>query len=228
MAFLTNDKLVIVGAAGMIGSNMAQTALMMGLTNDICLYDVFSPEGVAEEMRQSGFDSVKITATTNAEEAFKNAKYMKNIFIYDPKCEICAGSQTIPANYIDVGNDSIISHQERKEPPYSYFYRTLIEDPKADADEKIADTVIHGFKGSTAEVYAEMYGIKFMNIEQSGDVNADGEFNVADLVMMSRYIYGMTTFEERQIASADLNGDGNVDIFDMVEFRKKILESLRD
>ena len=52
MAFLTNDKLTIVGAAGMIGSNMVQTALTMGLTNDICLYDVFSPEGVAEEMRQ--------------------------------------------------------------------------------------------------------------------------------------------------------------------------------
>ena len=60
MKFLTNDKLVIVGAAGMIGSNMVQTALMMGLTNDICLYDVFSPEGVAEEMRQSGFGDVKI------------------------------------------------------------------------------------------------------------------------------------------------------------------------
>jgi len=29
MEFLTNDKLVIVGAAGMIGSNMAQTALMI-------------------------------------------------------------------------------------------------------------------------------------------------------------------------------------------------------
>lgn len=42
MAFLTNDKLVIVGAAGMIGSNMVQSALMMGLTNNICLYDVFS------------------------------------------------------------------------------------------------------------------------------------------------------------------------------------------
>ena len=76
MAFLTNDKLTIVGAAGMIGSNMAQTALMMGLTSEICLYDVFSPEGVAEEMRQSGFDDVNIVATTNAEEAFKNAKYI--------------------------------------------------------------------------------------------------------------------------------------------------------
>ena len=76
MAFLTNDKLTIVGAAGMIGSNMAQSALMMGLTSEICLYDVFSPEGVAEEMRQSGFDNVNIVATTNAEEAFKGAKYI--------------------------------------------------------------------------------------------------------------------------------------------------------
>ena len=32
MNYLTNDKLVIIGAAGMIGSNMAQTAIMMGLT----------------------------------------------------------------------------------------------------------------------------------------------------------------------------------------------------
>ena len=76
MAFLTNEKLTIVSAAGMIGSNMVQTALMMGLTNDICLYDVFSPEGVAEEMRQSGFDGVKITATTDVKEAFTNAKYI--------------------------------------------------------------------------------------------------------------------------------------------------------
>ena len=76
MGFLTNDKLVSVGAAGMIGSNMVQTALMMGLTSNICLYDVFSPEGVAEEMRQSGFGDVNITATTDVAEAFKDAKYI--------------------------------------------------------------------------------------------------------------------------------------------------------
>ena len=39
MDFLTNEKLTIVGAAGMIGSNMAQTAIMMRLTPNICLYD---------------------------------------------------------------------------------------------------------------------------------------------------------------------------------------------
>lgn len=35
MKALTDEKLTIVGAAGMIGSNMAQTALMMGLTSNI-------------------------------------------------------------------------------------------------------------------------------------------------------------------------------------------------
>ena len=51
MKFVTNEKLTIIGAAGMIGSNMAQTALMMNLTPNICLYDPFGPalEGVAEE-----------------------------------------------------------------------------------------------------------------------------------------------------------------------------------
>lgn len=76
MEFLTNDKLTIVGAAGMIGSNMAQCACMMGLTPNVCLYDVFSPEGVAEELRQCGFDHINITATTDPEVAFKDAKYV--------------------------------------------------------------------------------------------------------------------------------------------------------
>ncbi|WP_019207574.1 malate dehydrogenase [Phocaeicola abscessus] len=76
MEFLTNEKLTIVGAAGMIGSNMVQTALMLGLTNNICLYDVFSAEGVAEEMRQSGFDEATIVSTTDPKEAFTNARYI--------------------------------------------------------------------------------------------------------------------------------------------------------
>ena len=57
MSFLTNDKLVIVGAGGMIGSNMVQSALMLGLTPNICLYDIFEPgvHGVYDEMQQCAF-----------------------------------------------------------------------------------------------------------------------------------------------------------------------------
>lgn len=78
MSFLTNDKLVIIGAGGMIGSNMAQTAAMMRLTPNICLYDPYLPglEGVAEEMRHCGFQGLNMTYTDNFEEALKGAKYI--------------------------------------------------------------------------------------------------------------------------------------------------------
>ncbi len=78
MDFISDDKLVIVGAAGMIGSNMAQTAAMMRLTPNICLYDTYAPglEGVAEEMYHCGFQGLNLTYTSDVAEAFKDAKYI--------------------------------------------------------------------------------------------------------------------------------------------------------
>lgn len=78
MEFLTAEKLVIVGAAGMIGSNMAQTAAMMRLTPNICLYDTYAPglEGVAEELAHCGFKGLNLTYTTDVATAFKDAKYI--------------------------------------------------------------------------------------------------------------------------------------------------------
>ena len=78
MEFLTNEKLTIVGAAGMIGSNMAQTALMMRLTPNICLYDPFGPalEGVAEELYHCAFEGANITWTTDVKEALTGASYV--------------------------------------------------------------------------------------------------------------------------------------------------------
>ncbi|MCI9607392.1 MAG: malate dehydrogenase [Muribaculaceae bacterium] len=78
MDFITDEKLVIVGAAGMIGSNMAQTAAMMRLTPNICLFDTYAPglEGVAEEMRHCGFSGINFTTTSDVAEAFKDAKYI--------------------------------------------------------------------------------------------------------------------------------------------------------
>ena len=78
MEFLTNEKLTIVGAAGMIGSNMAQTAMMMKLTPNICLYDPYAPalEGVAEELYHCGFEGVNLTYTSDIKEALTGAAYI--------------------------------------------------------------------------------------------------------------------------------------------------------
>ena len=78
MNFLTEEKLTIVGAAGMIGSNMVQTAIMMGLTPNICAYDPYAPalEGVAEEMFHCGFEGVNLTYTSDIAEALGGARYV--------------------------------------------------------------------------------------------------------------------------------------------------------
>ena len=78
MKFLTDEKLLIVGAGGMIGSNMVQSALMLGLTPNICLYDIFEPgvHGVADEMAHCAFPGANISWTTDPEKAFTGAKYI--------------------------------------------------------------------------------------------------------------------------------------------------------
>ena len=78
MNFLTDEKLLIVGAAGMIGSNMVQTAAMLGLTPNICLYDIYEPglKGVLAEMDHCAFPGVNLTATIDPAVAFKDAKYI--------------------------------------------------------------------------------------------------------------------------------------------------------
>lgn len=62
----------------MIGSNMAQTALMMHLTPNICLYDPFAPalEGVAEELYHCAFEGANITFTSDIKEALTGAAYI--------------------------------------------------------------------------------------------------------------------------------------------------------
>ena len=78
MNFLTNEKLVIVGAGGMIGSNMVQSVLMLGPTPNICLYDIFEPgvHGVADEMAHCAFPGANITWTVDPKTAFTGAKYI--------------------------------------------------------------------------------------------------------------------------------------------------------
>ena len=78
MKYLTNEKLVIVGAGGMIGSNMAQSALMLGLTPNLCLYDIYEPglKGVLAEIDHCAFEGANVTATIDPKEAFTGAKYI--------------------------------------------------------------------------------------------------------------------------------------------------------
>ena len=78
MNYVSNDKLVILGAAGAIGSNMVQAALSLGLTPNVCMYDPFEKglQGAAEEIFHCAFPGARVTWTTDIAEALKGAKYL--------------------------------------------------------------------------------------------------------------------------------------------------------
>ena len=55
-----------------------------------------------------------------------------------------------------------------------------------------------------------------------GDVNADGEFTVADLIMMQKFLHGTGTLNDW--TAGDLCEDERIDVFDMVMMRRLIIK----
>ncbi len=94
-----------------------------------------------------------------------------------------------------------------------------------------AHFTIYGYKGSTAETYADGWDLQFipLNEEQSstpenpttpdvsgakGDVNNDGNLSTVDAKWILQNIAGSRTFSNAQFKAADLNGDGKVTTVD--------------
>ena len=57
-----------------------------------------------------------------------------------------------------------------------------------------------------------------------GDVNGDGRFTIADVVMFKKWLYGISNTELVNWQAADLNEDGTLDVFDFCQMRREIIE----
>src|SRR2546421_4835674 len=78
MAYLTDKKVAVMGAAGAIGSNMVQDLLSTGTANNIAMYDPFGAglEGAAEEIYHCAYPGANVTWTTDEGEALRGASYI--------------------------------------------------------------------------------------------------------------------------------------------------------
>jgi hypothetical protein len=63
------------------------------------------------------------------------------------------------------------------------------------------------------------------NVYQKGDVNKDGTFNNADLIMIARYLVDLVEFDEKQLEIADYNDDDNVDNKDLVLIARALVQA---
>ncbi len=73
--------------------------------------------------------------------------------------------------------------------------------------------------------YVQLW-IDFDNLAESspvGDINADGKINVADMVLLQKYLLGTYEFASEQFAASDFNYDGRTDVFDMCLMRAELI-----
>ncbi|MBR5682791.1 MAG: dockerin type I repeat-containing protein [Ruminococcus sp.] len=76
--------------------------------------------------------------------------------------------------------------------------------------------------GETREVTVRLMPFNF----KYGDVNGDDELNVADLVMLQKWLIAASDTDMKKPQAADMNSDGNVDAFDLIQLRKEVLKNV--
>lgn len=73
-------------------------------------------------------------------------------------------------------------------------------------------TTLHGYRGSTAEAYASMYGNPFVALDPtSGDADGDGKLTIRDALLTVQ-----TLLDGKFAAAADMNGDGKLTLADVI------------
>lgn len=56
-----------------------------------------------------------------------------------------------------------------------------------------------------------------------GDVNADSEFNIADAVLMQKWLLAVPGTELKNWEAGDMNGDGKLDLFDLIIMKTELV-----
>lgn len=61
----------------------------------------------------------------------------------------------------------------------------------------------------------------------NGDISGNGQIDLYDAVIISKYLLGMVELSEEEIQIADYNGDGSVDLYDAIGIAEYLLENLQ-
>ena len=107
------------------------------------------------------------------------------------------------------------------------FYFTnrysIISDTLLQFAGKDSDVTVHGYKGSTAEMFAIVNDLKFVDMEEPavtgkmGDLDGDDDITSADSLYILRASVGLENFTPEQMKLCDVDGDNAVTAADSLE-----------
>ena len=75
-------------------------------------------------------------------------------------------------------------------------------------------SIVDGFEGTTEPVTSVQ-----------GDVNADGEFNISDVVLFQKWLLAVPNTKLNNWKAADLCSDNRLDVFDLVLMKRELIDS---
>ena len=102
---------------------------------------------------------------------------------------------------------------------FGYYYIDRTKDGKVDG------FTLTTYDASTACQYLAENGLTFRQQTKpvgKGDVDANGEYNAADLRVIKCHLLAFATLQDDWLSAADINDDNAVDIRDLVAMKKKI------
>ncbi len=78
------------------------------------------------------------------------------------------------------------------------------------------------------QIYAAENGIDFVSSRQAdfgiiGDIDLNEKVEIADAVLLKKYIIGIIPFNIAEFIRADVNADNEVNVFDFIVFRRYLL-----
>ena len=65
----------------------------------------------------------------------------------------------------------------------------------------------------------------FTDTSVTGDINGDGTLNIADMVLLKKWLLGSSNLDLKNWKAADLNNDDKLDIFDLCQMRKALIQN---
>lgn len=108
-----------------------------------------------------------------------------------------------------------------------YIYKGELIDPLTADCIRIADDdcVIKSYYDSEAHLFAIANGCRFSPLDdmQYGDVNADGAFNISDVVVFQKWLLAVPDTQLTNWKAADLCADGRLDVFDLCLMKRQLI-----
>lgn len=92
--------------------------------------------------------------------------------------------------------------------------------------KKIMSTLISAMCLATGSLNCVTMANAADNSSLMGDVNGDGKFNIADVVLFQKYLLGVSDTHLTNWKAADLSKDNRIDVFDLVLMKHDLIEKL--